>query len=242
MNLFIQRDPVVLAQNLHRETKLPVLAVNGTGSVLSRLGSEERDQNMLNQLIRQMIRTEKSDFHSMTLADAQGNYYTAAYVLNSHKQQGFLLIGPYSGDIRKVCDPALCQFNQLFYDGTKNGRSCPLPVCSQGVSAKIKSALNFILANYAANITIETVSDFLGLNKTYFCSLFKKDLDITFSAFLNLVRIEEAKQLLKYSHRSILEIAISVGYNNQNYFAIQFKKFTGLTPGDFRKQAQTEMA
>ena len=235
LNLFIERNPVILAQNLHRETSLPVLAYSGTGSVLSELGSAERDPGILNQLIRHMIETGKTDFHSMTLSDSVGNYYTASYVLHRQKNQGFLLIGPYSGNVQKVCEPAFCEFNQLFYDGLENGRSCSLPVCSKGLSPKLKSALNHILANYSNNLSIDEVSAFLGINKTYFCTLIKKELDMTFTGFLNLVRIEEAKQLLHSTDLSMLDIAVNVGYNNQNYFSIQFKKITGMTPGDYRR-------
>ena len=61
---------------------------------------------------------------------------------------------------------------------------------------------------------------------------------MTFSNFLNIIRIEKSKQYLSQNNDSILSIALAVGFNNHNYYTMKFKKLTGLTPLEFRQQTQ----
>ena len=54
---------------------------------------------------------------------------------------------------------------------------------------------------------------------------------------VNTVRVDKAKQLLASSSLPVTDIAYRIGFHDANYFSRQFKKSTGVTPGDFRKQA-----
>ena len=63
---------------------------------------------------------------------------------------------------------------------------------------------------------------------------------MTFSKFLNRLRIEKSKQYLIQNNESILSIALAVGFNNHNYYTMMFKKLTGFTPIEFRQQHQIE--
>ena len=54
---------------------------------------------------------------------------------------------------------------------------------------------------------------------------------------MNEVRVEKSKELLREGNLSTLSIALSVGFNNQNYFNMTFKKLTGMTPLQYRKIA-----
>src|SRR5699024_6975480 len=80
------------------------------------------------------------------------------------------------------------------------------------------------------------VSEYLGINKSYFCSIFKNETGKTFTQFLNEKRIEKSKKLLREDNLSILDIALSVGFNNQNYYNIIFKRITNTTPLEYRKK------
>jgi YesN/AraC family two-component response regulator len=59
---------------------------------------------------------------------------------------------------------------------------------------------------------------------------------MSYSEYLTWVRLERAKELLKETHYHVYEIGQMVGYTNQYYFNRLFKKITGLTPLDYRKQ------
>jgi YesN/AraC family two-component response regulator len=98
----------------------------------------------------------------------------------------------------------------------------------------IKKALNYIHNHLGENITLEQVANEVCLSKCYFCSQFKKETKMTFSTYLNHIRIERSKFLLKHSDKSILDIAISLGFSSQSYFSSQFKKHTKLSPKKYR--------
>lgn len=98
----------------------------------------------------------------------------------------------------------------------------------------------YVEDNYDRNLKLEDVASYFHLNKCYFCSVLKKELGKTFSQIVNEVRIEKSKDLLRETNLSTLSIALSVGFNNQNYFNMTFKKLTGMTPLQYRKVASLE--
>lgn len=104
------------------------------------------------------------------------------------------------------------------------------------INLHINDALSYIEENYHENITLESISNTLYLNKCYFCTLFKEQTGKSFSNYLNEIRIDKSKELLKNKKLSILEIAHAVGYNNQTYFNSLFKKYTNITPLQYRKE------
>jgi|SRR5690625_4812204 len=85
-------------------------------------------------------------------------------------------------------------------------------------SLHIRKAVDYIDSRYTENITLSNVSKHLNINKSYFCSLFKKETGKTFTEFLNEKRVEKSKELLVQDDLSILDIALMVGFNNQNYY------------------------
>lgn len=60
---------------------------------------------------------------------------------------------------------------------------------------------------------------------------------MTFTQIVREVRVEKSKLLLTNSNLSTLTIALTVGFNNQNYFNMSFKKLTGMTPLEYRRLA-----
>lgn len=102
----------------------------------------------------------------------------------------------------------------------------------------VQEGIHYIHKNYRKNITLSEVCTDLNVNKSYFCSIFKNETGMTFSNFLNRIRIEKSKQYLSQNNDSILSIALAVGFNNHNYYTMKFKKLTGLTPLEFRQQTQ----
>jgi AraC-like DNA-binding protein/ligand-binding sensor protein len=99
----------------------------------------------------------------------------------------------------------------------------------------IKRAVNYINNNYKKNISLECISTYVHLNSSYFSTLFKKETGMRFSDYLNKVRIEESKKLLKDISNSILEVSLEVGFEDQSYYSKVFKKVTGMTPREYRE-------
>ena len=98
----------------------------------------------------------------------------------------------------------------------------------------IAKAISIIAQSYAEDITLDYVAQQVHLNSAYFSTLFKKETGHSFKEYLNMTRIEESKRLLTTSNYSIVDIAIAVGFEDQSYFSKVFKKYTGITPKQFR--------
>ena len=104
------------------------------------------------------------------------------------------------------------------------------------LSLPTRRAIEYMHKSYKQNITLTSIAKHLGLNKCYFCNIFKKETNMTFSQFLNNLRIEKSKVLLKNTQLSLLDIAVEVGFNNQSYFTMAFKKLNAdKTPLEYRR-------
>lgn len=98
----------------------------------------------------------------------------------------------------------------------------------------MKKAMLFISDNFSSDITLEDVADHVHLNPAYFSTVFKQSSGSSFKEYLNMVRIEESKRLLANTDYSIIDIAVATGFEDQSYFSKVFKRYTGLTPKQYR--------
>ena len=98
----------------------------------------------------------------------------------------------------------------------------------------IKKAIRYISKNFTSNLTLDDVAEHVHLNPAYFSTLFKQSTGSSFKEYLNMVRIEESKRLLSNTENSIIDISMAVGFMDQSYFSKVFKKYTGLTPKQYR--------
>jgi two-component system, response regulator YesN len=92
-----------------------------------------------------------------------------------------------------------------------------------------------IMENSQQNISLETLSNKVGLSPIYISKMFKEKLGINYIDFLTECRIEKAKKMLAEPDKSIKEITIEVGYHEPNYFSKVFKKMCNVTPREYRK-------
>ena len=86
--------------------------------------------------------------------------------------------------------------------------------------------------------TIASYADEAGISENYLSRLVKQSTGRSVGAWIDIVRIQRAKRLLSSTSLSIIDIATSVGVEDQSYFSRLFKKETGVTPSDFRKMMQ----
>lgn len=101
----------------------------------------------------------------------------------------------------------------------------------------IYQAKTFIKSRYRENITLSDIAASANLSSIYFHNLFTAATGISPRLYLTRLRINESKKLLWNSHIPISEIAERCGFGGQQYFSRVFKKETGMTPGQYRKQA-----
>ena len=98
----------------------------------------------------------------------------------------------------------------------------------------IKKAIQYLSQNVASSITLKDVADHVHLNPAYFSTIFKQSTGSSFKEYLNMVRIEESKRLLTNTNYSVIDISVATGFEDQSYFSKVFKKYTGLTPKQYR--------
>lgn len=91
--------------------------------------------------------------------------------------------------------------------------------------------------NYMFDLSLDSVSEILHISPAYLSAQFKKHQKMNFLDCLTELRINAAKELLKDPFRPASEVASAVGYEDANYFARAFKKRTGMTPTQYRKEA-----
>lgn len=101
-------------------------------------------------------------------------------------------------------------------------------------SELIKKAIGYIYEHFNTPLTLEETAESVHLHPSYFSSLFKQSTGSSFKEYLNMIRIEESKRLLSNTDFSIIDVAVAVGFDDQSYFSKVFKKYTGLTPKQFR--------
>ncbi len=109
-------------------------------------------------------------------------------------------------------------------------RSCPSTVNS----APIERVIESIRADCSLPYSQANLSKSLGLTPAYFCRLFHEKTGQHFSTFLTRTRMEKAQYLLSDGQNlSLAEVSAACGYPNKSYFCQVFKKYTGMTPGEF---------
>ncbi len=101
-------------------------------------------------------------------------------------------------------------------------------------SDSIINALEFINNNFRRELSLEEISKKAGMSKYHFLREFKRYTGHTVVKYINILRCEYAKRLLRSSEMSVGDIAVSCGYENQSYFSKTFKVYTGILPSKFR--------
>ncbi|QTE21783.1 helix-turn-helix domain-containing protein [Polaribacter cellanae] len=107
---------------------------------------------------------------------------------------------------------------------------------------KIEKIKNEILREKAflnSNLNLASIAEKHNLNESYLSHIFNKNSNTNFSTYINKLRVKESKKLLvdeAFKNYDIISIALESGFNSKSAFYNAFKKETGLTPTQYRKQ------
>ncbi len=103
----------------------------------------------------------------------------------------------------------------------------------------IQQAKQFIDRRYAdSELSLHQVAAQVNLSPSHFSTVFSQETGKTFKAYVTEIRITKAKELLRTTILRSFEIADRIGYSDPHYFSYVFRKITGLSPKEFRLQAQ----
>lgn len=100
----------------------------------------------------------------------------------------------------------------------------------------IRMAKEYVALHLDKEISLDTISSHVYLSPDYFSRLFKQHTGVSFTDYVTETRINKAKAYLRDPQYKIYEIGENVGYRNTKYFFKQFKRQTGHTPSEYRRQ------
>jgi len=101
---------------------------------------------------------------------------------------------------------------------------------------KLQQISTWMAEHRAEDFTLDQLAARAGVSKFYFTRLFKNAMGVSPSRYLLTLRMDEARRLLRETKRSVVDIALDVGYANPSHFARFFRRETGLSPSDYRQQ------
>ncbi|MGL5367894.1 MAG: helix-turn-helix domain-containing protein [Cetobacterium somerae] len=134
-----------------------------------------------------------------------------------------------TGDLDKI----RTIFNELIAEICKQKKSSEQDE-NEAIREKIKT---YIDNNYHLDFSLDNLADYLGLSFKYTSILFKKVMGDNFKNYINMYRIEKAKEILREKKDiKIKDLAEKLGYNSSNTFIRIFKKYEGISPTQFNPE------
>jgi AraC-like DNA-binding protein len=123
--------------------------------------------------------------------------------------------------------------NKMVIDYTRR-----MNVLSQNASLSrhTTECMNYIYANIKERITIEDLAALTGCSASYISRLFKSEMGIPVSEYIRNVKLDKAKNLLRFSDFSLVDISSYLSFSSQSHFIKIFQKETGMTPKKYREK------
>ncbi|HHY58562.1 MAG TPA: substrate-binding domain-containing protein [Chloroflexi bacterium] len=106
---------------------------------------------------------------------------------------------------------------------------------SQDAQRLVRRAMAFLHAHYAEPLTRQEIARHVGLDEDYLTYCFRQELGLTPIAYLNRYRVNQAKELLRRTDKSITTVALEVGFADSGYFSRIFRREVGLSPDAYRR-------
>lgn len=100
---------------------------------------------------------------------------------------------------------------------------------------EIRKVRLYLEENYSSKLSLDDLSTLFYIDKFYLCEQFKEQYGVSVMDYLISVRITEAKKLIRFTDKTLDDIADEVGINGAAYFSRLFKKVEGVSPSEFRK-------
>ncbi|MBP3962838.1 helix-turn-helix domain-containing protein [Paenibacillus lignilyticus] len=196
--------------------------VEGAAHLLEQLLGEARNQDMPFKLFKQLA----SDLLYLAVE--------IVYVRGIDDQSLFDMpadeVIPYIGTVQ---DPRILE--SLCRDIY---RALSVHIQNQLQSSKTINGMLDYIAQHLPEANLTMIADRFNMNANYVSQYFKKQLGVTFTDYINGLRIDKAKKLLVGSAITVNDIGKQVGFNNANAFIRMFKKLEAVTPNEYRKGNQ----
>lgn len=126
----------------------------------------------------------------------------------------------------------LLQYNMVL-DFTDRVAQSKIP---QNTSKEIFTCMQYIQNHTSYSIGIDDVAQQVGKSRAHITKKFKKETGLSINDFITQSKLRDAKRLLRYSEKTLAEISHYLCFSSQAYFQTVFKKETGITPSEYRRQ------
>jgi AraC-like DNA-binding protein len=185
-----------------------VVAYLQTGQVLLQPPSERRFKGFLGGLRRTGTEVDEKSLRTA--------YFDTHVVPRNRHDSALSLMNIFAMQLSSLSNQAMIS------DGSTESRS-------------IAKAREYIAEHYSEEISLGQVAKAAGMSVCYFCKVFKREKNVTFTEYLSRYRLEAVKQMLLDPHKRISEAAYDAGFQSLSQFNRVFRQFAGETPSDFRE-------
>lgn len=110
----------------------------------------------------------------------------------------------------------------------------------EGHTLPVQKTLTYVAANLTADLSLKSLAAQMNINASYLSSLFRKEMGMPLTEYVNRSRIIHAQRLLLTTNLPTKSIALQCGISDTCYFSRLFKRLTGMTPKSYREQGSTE--
>lgn len=98
----------------------------------------------------------------------------------------------------------------------------------------VMQAIYFISQNIECSITLDEIAEQCNVSTRYLSKVFKQHVNITVNDYINITKIDRAMNFVCNTEMTITEISTKLGFSSAQYFSTVFKKYTGVTPREFK--------
>ncbi len=105
-----------------------------------------------------------------------------------------------------------------------------------GLSRPMTECMNYIYSHLKDRITLKDLAEYTGNSTSYISRLFKEETGISTSDYIRKAKLDSAKNLLRYSDYTLVDIASYYSFTSQSHFCQLFQKETGMTPKKYREK------
>ncbi len=109
---------------------------------------------------------------------------------------------------------------------------------NQSYSPLVRKMIQYIHTNNMKKLSLDHIAKDIGISKSHMCALFKQETGKNIGEFIQEEKIRTAKDLLRFSEYSIIDISNYLSFSSQCYFQNVFKKVTGMTPKQYRTKVR----
>ena len=153
------------------------------------------------------------------------------------EQRRFFLLGGFDYLLKPVSDENLHQLLSRLTAKLAGKKGMKL-FQEDTSSPDLNRMITYLKDNVDKKHTLESLSEAHFVNPKYVCQLFANHLSTTFTAYMTMLRMEEAARLLKNTQKDVKEIAFNCGFNDYFYFCRVFRKHHACTPTAYREGAE----